>query len=202
MKTKSYEIFTYICYIIKIMAFVNQFYARPPYKHILDIYMNNAECINAALYAPDSSSHKYLKYVDELDKLFTIAPKITTHCILYRGIHNEESVSDSIIDDEDYPFKKYILDNVGNDIQFKTYLSTSYELPSAINFSSGLLFEMAIKVGTQFIPVSYWDNNIVEYYEISEKEILLPRNMSFHIDAVETQEINEKTYTIVKMHNF
>ena len=137
------------------MANINQFYAPPPYKNILDIYMNNAECINAALYSQEGVFREYLKYVDELDKLFTIAPRITTPAVLYRGIHNEESAS--IIDNEDYPFKKYILDNIGNDIQFKTYLSTSYDMSSAINFSSGLLLEMTIKVGTQFIPVSYWD---------------------------------------------
>lgn len=145
------------------------------------------ELKNSSFYSTDSRLCKYKKYITLIDDIFQKSPTTPEQTILYRGIQND------YIDNTYYPFKDALLQNIGNDVCFQTFLSTSYNRDSALFFSDGILLELTVQIGTKFIPIDYWLGNTENG---SEDEILLPQNLLFHIESVENIIINNKEYSI------
>ena len=163
---------------------------------VLDYYKDNAEAINWSLYGDGPVTSVYKRMTERLDHLFTLSPKFDKPTTLYRGINNETLEMFDVGGSDIYEFKTFLLENIGKDVCFASFLSTSYDPVIASHFSSGLILKLHIVTQIPYIPIDEWLKASVSD---SEKEIVLPRNLSFHLDSSDEVTFLSKRYTILTM---
>ena len=169
------------------------------------------------------SEHKknnLLKHISNIDYLFTkyYNDLVLSDCILFRGMSNEESLSNkpkSKINFNNLFHKMQIhqssLDknklnlNENNEFIFDNYISTTFNIKTALNFASNILLVLNIKKEHNIPGIYLSDlffrninnkkdlNNFFKIYD-HEFEILLHRNLKIKIKKVKTAKIDSGYY--------
>ena len=169
------------------------------------------------------SEHKknnLLKHISNIDYLFTkyYNELILSDCILFRGMSSEELLSDkpkSKINFNDifYKMKKQqsisntnkLNLNENNEFIFDNYISTTFNIKTALNFASNILLVLNIKkehnIPGIYLSELFFRNinskkDLNNFFKINdfEFEILLHRNFKIKIKKVKTIKIDTDYY--------
>ena len=169
------------------------------------------------------SEHKknnLLKHISNIDYLFTkyYNEVILSDCIVFRGMTNEDLLSNKSkskvnFNDLFYQMKKqsslsnkYKLNlDENNEFVFDNYISTTFNMKTALNFASNILLVLNIKKEHNIPGIYLSDlffrninnkkdlNNFFKIYD-HEFEILLHRNLKIKIKKVKTVKIDTGYY--------
>ena len=161
-----------------------------------------------------------LKHISNIDYLFTkyYNELILSDCIVFRGMSNEDLLSNKSkskvnFNDLFYKMKKQSslsnknkLDlNENNEFVFDNYISTTFNIKTALNFASNILLVLNIKKEHN-IPGIYLSNlffgninsekNLNNFFKTQdyEFEVLLHRNFKIKIKKVKTIKIDADYY--------
>lgn len=169
------------------------------------------------------SEHKknnLLKHISNIDYLFTkyYNDLVLSDCILFRGMSNEELLPNKPISKLNFNelfykmrIQKSISNtnklnlNENNDFLFDNYISTTFNIKTALNFASNILLVLNIKKEHN-IPGIYLSNlffsninsqkNLNNFFKTHdyEFEILLHRNFTIKIKKIKTIKIDKGYY--------
>jgi hypothetical protein len=168
----------------------------------------------------DHKKNNLLKHISNIDYLFTkyYNELILSDCILFRGMSNEELLSNkqkSKVNFNDLFYKMRTQKSVSNtnkleldennEFLFDNYISTTFNIKTGLNFASNILLVLNIKKEHN-IPGIYLSNlffsninsqkNLNNFFKTHdyEFEILLHRNFKIKIKKVKTIKIDRGYY--------